>query len=345
MPNEDFQLGQRVLIWGGTGFIGASLVNFLLRQNANITILTRGDAAHLPAGVRKVSLGFDRSSEARCIMRRAIEDADVIYNLAGSSGAVASNQNPVANLEANCTWQLELLEACREAGHCPHVVFASSRLVYGKPRSLPVDESHVLEPESVYAVHKFAGEQYHRIYAQSGAITYTICRISVAYGRDPGVGTKNHGFLNVLLENAVNGKQLEVFGSGEQLRDYIHVSDLAKALALCGTSPNARNETFNVGSGAGIRIADAARMIGELANVPVVYLTWPEEYRQVETGDFVSDISRLKQKTGFEPAKDFLRGITEEISTLSAALSFTGAVRPGDGRNLRFDDLSESTRS
>lgn len=311
-------MGIRALVWGGSGFVGRSLSALLAGRGTGVTVLTRRPLSALEGTnkdpqIRFVSHGYERTNAARRVLDAAVEDADVIYNLAGSSGAVRSNEAPLEDLEANCAWQLELLEACRRTGSRPHVVFASSRLVYGRAQTLPVDEGHPIAPESIYATNKLSAENYHQVYARPEAITYTICRISVAYGRDPRCGGKAHGFLNTMIENALAGLPLKIFGSGEQLRDYIHVRDLAGALAACGESPAARNRILNVGSGKGVRIADAARTLASLTNVPVIQIPWPESHLQVETGDFVNDISQLVSVTGFSPLIDFQEGLTEEV--------------------------------
>ena len=311
---------QRVLLWGGTGFMGRSLIAALPPDLFDLTILTRSKTSmsDFAGNLHFFEYGFERSPKARSVLLEAVREADVVYNLAGTSGAVASNRDPVDHLEANCAWQLEFLEACRIAGNRPHVVFASSRLVYGKPEYLPVNEDHRLAPQSVYAAHKLAIEGYHQIWSAQGAISFTICRISVCYGQDGWTGKRDHGFLNTLIQDAVHGKPLTVFGSGEQVRDYIHVRDLARALVLCGNSTAARNEIVNVGSGQGISIAEVVQQVARATGAPVTHVAWPDSHLLVETGDYVSDISKLKRLTGFTPMLPIFVGIMEGMAATAA---------------------------
>ncbi len=328
-------VANRILVWSGTGFVGRALFQRLVAEGYSVTSLSRGGLELDPAlhpRVQSIAYGYERNDEAREILLRAVLESDLIFNLAGSSGSVSSNSHPLESLEANCAWQLEFLQACAKAGHRPRVVFASSRLVYGKPLQNPVDESHPIAAQSIYAAHKHTIEQYHQIYADRGAIEYTICRIAVAYGRHPQSRFKNHGFLNTIIEDAMAGKPLRVFGSGEQVRDYIHIEDLVSALWACGISPEARNEVFNVGSGEGVTILDAVQTVANLAQVPVVFEPWPESFLQVETGDFVTNISKLKRRTGFEPKFAFhetLRGETAQIRELRRAKEKGIAVAAG----------------
>ena len=129
--------------------------------------------------------------QADQVLRQAVRSAPLIFDLAGSSGAVSSNASPVGSLDRNCRDQLHFLLACKQARHRPHVVFASSRLVYGAPRVSSVAEDHPVAPQSFYAAHKLCVERYLQVYAGLGEVRYSICRISNAYGPDaarPGSG-------------------------------------------------------------------------------------------------------------------------------------------------------------
>ena len=195
---------------------------------------------------------------------------------------------------------MEFLNACSTVHHRLHVVFASTRLVYGKPRSLPVGESHPVSPDSMYAAHKLCIEHYHQIYALQGAITYTICRISNPYGRDERGPGKNCSVLNQMIQTALSHKPLTIFGNGKQLRDYIHIHDLVRALLLCGEHQAAVNEVFNIGSGEDVSMVDAALQMGSIADAPVVFLPGQNLNKLVETGDFVNSIEKavLKKPEG-----------------------------------------------
>jgi UDP-glucose 4-epimerase len=309
-------LKRHVLVWGGTGFIGGALLPALMESGDSVTVLSRKDSYGLAQRypqLRILETGFSMDSSAKTVLRESVRNAELVFNVSGSSGAVSSNQNPLASLRENCAWQLEFLDACSTAGHRLHVVFASTRLVYGKPRSLPVGEAHPISPESMYAAHKLCTEHYHQIYALQGAITYTICRISNPYGRDERGSAKNHGILNQMIQTALSHKPLTIFGHGKQIRDYIHIRDLVRALLLCGEQQAAVNEIFNIGAGEGVSLVDAALQIGSIADAPVVFSPWPEAYKLVETGDFVNSIEKARRLLGFLPRFSFKQGIKEAI--------------------------------
>ncbi len=271
---------------------------------------------------------YDPASRDRASFVRALDGVGVVYDLAGSSGAVASNRDPVDSLEANCRQQLELLEACRLVGSCPHIVFASSRLVYARGAQLPVNESAPIQPRSAYAAHKLCIEHYLPIFASLDAVTYTIARISNPFGSDD--GQKEHGFINALIARARAAMPLRLFGDGAQIRDYLYIADLVDALIRCGEHPAARNELFNIGRGQGVSIVDAARRIRARAatRAAIEFAPWPAEYERVESGDYVADITKAAVTLGFRPRYDFDAGLEEMFDTVSPAIAMAGAGVP-----------------
>ncbi len=295
---------KRVLISGGTGFIGSALARRL--QNQCEVVVTTRDSARAaarygPDAPEFIEVGVPLSDKDAEQLTAAAESVDVVFNLSGSPGAVHSNSDPLLSLAVGCADQLRFLHACTATGRRPHVVFASTRLVYGRVHQNPVAESHPLSPQSFYAAHKLCVENYHSVFALQGALTYTNCRIANPFGIDLGVNPSvEYSFLNQMIRKGVDLIPIRLFGDGGQLRDYIYIEDLVDALILCGVNQDARNRTFNIGSGIGVSIADTARHIAELTGTAIEFIPWPDGYKSVETGDFVTCIEALKT-LGFSP--------------------------------------------
>ena len=312
--------GSNVLVWGPLGFLGHHLVTELLKKGANVSVLSR--ARHLypaPPWANQVSWYELNGLDDRVTLLSAVSSAIIIYNFAGASGAVASNSDPVQSLNANCTAQLAFLMACEQAAHRPQVVFASSWLVYDHSGSEPVPETHMLAPRSMYAAHKLCVENYLRIYQLRDKITYTVCRISNPYGFDPSKATKAYKVLNSFAQSAVSGDPIRIFGDGRQLRDFIYISDLIEALLLCGFLAEARNDVFNIGYGGSHTMLEAVEIISELAGpAPVSFHPWPDEYRTVEPGSYVADISKANLRLGLTPKTDLRTGLEQTIRHLKA---------------------------
>ena len=319
-----------VLVWGALGFLGQHLVHQLLDCGANVSVLCRPRALYpTPSWAEQVTWYELNGRNDDAVLRAAVSSASVIYNLAGSSGAVASNLNPLESLQANCAAQLRFLAACEQAGHRPHVIFASSWLVYDIQGSGAVSENHPVAPRSMYAAHKLCIENYLRIFQLRDKIDYTICRISNPYGCDPGKPTKGYKILNSFLNSTLAGSPICLFGDGRQLRDFLYIADLTEAFLSCG-SPLARNEVFNLSHGTSYSLEEALRLIMEMAGqTTVTFEPWPAEYRAVEPGSYVADVEKARAQLGFQAKTGLREGLEKTVRQLRANDSGRFAMRAG----------------
>ncbi len=320
----------RVLVWGARGFIGRALVEHLVGRAWRVQVLTRRHATPAPAWADSVEW-FEFSADRVGTFDRALDGVSLVYNLAGSSGAVASNLDPIESLESNCRLQLEFLAACARTGRTPHVVFSSSRLVYAPAGHARVTEHHPVAPLSMYSAHKLCIEHYHRIFAQRGALSFTLCRISNPYGFDESAPPAGYGFINALIQRALEGDRLTLFGRGQQLRDYLYIDDLVAMLRLCGERAAARNEILNVGYGRSLSLCDAALHIQRgLGSGAIVFQPWPKEHEAVESGDFVVDTAKARAVLNCAPAYSFERGIARIRALADARLGDSPLGGPFD---------------
>jgi nucleoside-diphosphate-sugar epimerase len=313
----DFYRGKKVLVTGGLGFIGLNTCARLLDLGAEVTALDNFVPTQItPAfdAVRsqlRLAIADIRDEEK---VERVVRDQELIFNLAGKSGAADSNKTPLNDLDINCRGQLNLLEACRVFNPGVAIVFPSSRLVYGKPRYLPVDEKHPLDPESIYAAHKLAVENYHLIYGRLYGLKATVLRISNPYGPFQSGEGRAYGIANSFIQAAVSGRPITLFGDGSQRRDYLYIDDLVDALLRAAYVPKSRGRVYNIGDGQGTSLLELAEMAvleagrGEIARVP-----WPEEYRAIETGDYLSDISLARHELGWNPVTAIREGIARTV--------------------------------
>ena len=307
-------------MWGARGFIGRALVMHLHAAGWRVRTLTRSlaEAWPWPDDVHCVELPVHDRARA---LARALDGVSVVFNLAGSSGAVASNRHPIESLESNCRVQLEFLAACERAADPVHVVFASTRLVYGPSGNQAVNESWPVTPRSMYAVHKLCVEHYHQIASERRRVSCTICRISNPYGEDPTAPGKSYGFVNAMIQRAAAGQTITLFGDGRQLRDYIHIDDLTTMLRLCSERRHAGSAVLNIGFGGSISLRDAASEIQRVfGGAPIEFCPWPDDYESVEGGDFIMDISRARAALGCSPRHDFKTGIQAVKAIRDASL-------------------------
>jgi UDP-glucose 4-epimerase len=309
---------QRVLVVGGLGFIGANLAAKLVELGAATTVLTpdRGrhdaQAADFERQGARVIEGDLRDAAA---VAGAVRGQHVVMNLSGQSGAVRSMEDPWTDLDVNCRGNLVLLEALRAHNRDAKVVCAGSRLQYGHPDRVPVNEDAPQDALCLHAIHKQTVERYLALYRKLFGIRYAVARITNPYGPGQPAGRTAYGIINRMIHLAIAGRTLAIYGDGTQLRDYVHVDDVVNALVALAASAAADGRAYNVGSGTGTRLIDLATMvIGIAGGGRVEHVPWPALAEQVETGDFVADISRLERELDWRPAIALRDGLERTVA-------------------------------
>jgi UDP-glucose 4-epimerase len=307
---------KRVLIIGGLGFLGKNLYLMLKGLVSKISILSnirlqKNDVFQNYLTDNDLIIGDITQKD---LLTELIREYDVIYCFAGISGASESISNPVADVKVNLLGHLNILEACRKKNPSAHLFFPSSRLVYGKPEYLPVNEKHRLNPESIYAIHKITAESYYMLYHHIYGLKTTIFRISNPYGPYQTFGDKKYGLINWFIYKAFNSEHIEVFGTGKQKRDYIYIDDLSDLFIKSIGNTSLYGQVFNIGSGNGISIIEMVKTIQQLIPETCYSLReWPEVYKKIETGDYVTDIAMIRKVTGWQPKTTFQNGILRTV--------------------------------
>jgi UDP-glucose 4-epimerase len=309
--------GRPVVVFGGLGFIGGTLSRRLIELGAACTVVTPDRASH------DVAAGALERSGARIVggdlrdrhaMLAAVAGQAVVFNLSGRSGAVRSMADPLTDLDVNCRGNLVLLEALREANAAAKVVFPGSRLEYGRPDAIPVTEDAALDPLCIHAVHKIAVESYLKIYGALYGLRWTVLRITNPFGPGQPAGRVAYGVVNHLIHLAVQDQPLPIFGDGRQLRDYIYIDDAVEALLAAGALEATDRRAYNIGSGAGTALVDMARTIIDITGSGrLAFQPWPRLAEQIETGDFVADISLMRTDTGWAPEMTLIDGLRRTI--------------------------------
>lgn len=332
VPPGDKTEGEVCVVWGAFGFIGQHLTRYLLNAGVRVRVLCRDKPTlALPEWSERVEIfSFNSISSFESAVRKALDGAQVVYAFAGSSGAVLSNRKPLESLTDNCEVQLRFLAACAELQSVPHVVFPSSRLVYGPTGKMIVSEENLPNPQSMYAVHKVCVEQYLEVASYQGHITYTICRITNPYGYDPSANGGSYKILNYFVSNALARKPITLFGDGSQLRDFIHISDVVERLAAC-RHPAARNQVLNIATGVSRTLREAAETICDITGAALQFEPWPADYLAVESGDFVCSVKKADMTLGPHTPKGLRSGLEETVETYRRAGA--GAISSNLKRN------------
>jgi UDP-glucose 4-epimerase len=313
-----FYSERRAVVIGGFGFLGVNLIEGLRRLGSRVTIVTRSRAGHAAAAADAEAHGaivVEGDLRDSAAMRAVVAAQDVVFNLSGQSGAVQSMQDPWTDLDVNCRGNLTLLDALRRENPTAKLIFVSSRLAYGRVGAMPVGEDHVPDPSCVHAVHKLAVEQYLKLYGQTYGMPWSAARLTNPYGPGQSPERTAYGVVNRMIHQAMAGRALTVYGDGRQQRDYVYVDDAVAALLCMGESPASTGRIYNVGSGVGTPLVDMARSISAIAGGgPVELVAWPPLDQQIETGDFVADITRIRRELGWQPRVALADGLRRTVA-------------------------------
>jgi UDP-glucose 4-epimerase len=318
-PSGDQDLhGSRVLVIGGLGFIGVNLSAKLAGLGAPVAVLTPNRSKHADDAAAFERQGIEvleGDLRDQPLMEKHVAGRNLIFNLSGQSGAVRSMEDPWTDLDVNVRGNLVLLEALRAQNRDAKVIFAGSRLQYGHVDDLPVGENAAQTALCLHAIHKQTVEKYLDLYARLFGIRYSVARITNPYGPGQPSSRTAYGVINRLIHQAINDRALTIYGDGAQQRDYVHVDDVVDALIRMATSDAADGRAYNVASGFGISMIELAKQIIAIAGGGLIeHVEWPVLARQIETGDFVADISRLRDELGWQPRIPLRAGLEKTIA-------------------------------
>jgi UDP-glucose 4-epimerase len=324
--HRDFYAQRKVMVTGGLGFIGSNLVRQLADAGADVLIVDSlfpdygGNPFNLQGLEDRVRIDIVDVRDAAS-MEALVRDREIIFNLAGQVSHIDSMRDPHTDLEINCRAQLSMLEACRKYNPGVRVVYAGTRQVYGRPDRLPVDETHLVRPADINGVNKAAGEYYHLLYNNVFGVRACSLRLTNVYGPRQLIRHNRQGFIGWFIRLAIEGKEIQVFGDGSQLRDFVFVDDAADAFMRAGASDRCDGEVFNVGGNEPVSHKDLVALLLEVAGTGSVrYVEWPEEKKRIDIGSFYTDSSKFRRAVGWEPRVDLRTGLERTIAFYRAHL-------------------------
>jgi len=212
-----------------------------------------------------------------------VRDREVIFNLAGQVSHIDSLRDPYSDLEINCRSQLTLLEACRHNNPAAKVVYAGTRQIYGRPDSLPVNEGHLVRPTDVNGINKAAGEYYHLVYNNVFGVRACSLRLTNVYGPRQLIRHNRQGFIGWFIRLALEGREIQVYGDGSQLRDFVYVDDVADAFLRAGMSDACNGGAFNVGGLEPVAHRDLVAMLITMSGRGSMrFVAWPDDKRRID---------------------------------------------------------------
>jgi len=317
--HRDFYRGRRVLITGGLGFIGSNLARALADLGAQVTAIDSllpdygGNAFNLAGYEDKVRINIaDVRGHG---MKHLVKGQEVLFNLAGQVSHIDSMSDPFTDLEINCTSQLWILEAVRQQNPELKIVYAGTRQIYGKPQYLPVDEKHLLNPTDVNGINKISGELYHLVYHSVYGIRASSLRLTNTYGPRQLIRHSRQGFIGWFVRQALLGEEIQLFGDGQQKRDFNYVSDVVDAFLRAGAQDAADGHVFNLGGEAAVTLRDLAKLLVEVAGRGSYRLVpFPPERKRIDIGDFYGDTTKIRTTLGWSPQVPLRQGLEATLA-------------------------------
>jgi UDP-glucose 4-epimerase len=303
--------GSRAFVTGGAGFIGSHLVDSLLRQGCDVTVLDnfddfyQGKEANVAPHASNPRFHLVRGSVLDYgLLSRSMKGVAIVFHLAAQAGVRYCLENPRKAHEVNVTGTINVLEACRELG-IQKVVAASSSSVYGNPVKVPISETHPLNPTNPYGASKLAAEKYCMSYHISYGLPITCLRYFSVYGPRG----RPDQVLYSMAQRVAQGNPPEIFGNGNQSRDFTFISDIVSGTVMAALRDDSVGEVFNLGFGAEFSMLEVSQRIIQHFGARM-----KPSYRQAYQGDFnrtLCDNRKARDMLGWNPQVSFQRGLEQ----------------------------------
>jgi UDP-glucose 4-epimerase len=296
----------KVMVMGGLGFMGSHLCKALLKAGYAVTIFdklysSRELVSNITAQIEVIESDIQKTDD----FLAALDGIDIIVDLVHTTVPGSSMQSPVFDVQSNIVSHVAWLSRLGEKEVGKIIYVSSGGTVYGMPETVPINEKHSTHPISAYGITKLTIEKYVAMYANLYGIDYRICRPSNVYGEGQRLNI-GQGVIGVFLDRVVRGLPIEMWGSGSNKRDYIHVSDFVSAVvSLINYSGDRR--IFNIATSVGYSLKDIIGMIENSLNLhpEVLY----KSSRGFDVPDSILDNSLLIEQTGWRPLTDLPEGL------------------------------------
>ena len=316
----------KIIITGGTGFIGTNLCIFLLEKKfvkkillidnlkssnyQNYKIIKSKDTKNI---VHFIKASISENNTINKIKKK-FKTIDIIYHLAAQSSGENSFYEPIYDLDTNLLGTHNILNWCNEL-KIKQIIYSSTMSVYGDIKSTKsVKEDLSLKPSSIYGISKLMSEKYIKLYCKSYNIKFTILRLFNVYGIYQDLNNLKQGMLSIYLHYLLNRKKLIIKGSQTRVRDFVYVDDVCEAMFL-SMHPKGHNKTFNIGTGKSITVKKLVNLMFSLLKINKK--KYNIEFQPSTPGDvrgFKADIGKAKKTLKWNPKTDIEDGLNRTIN-------------------------------
>ena len=300
----------RILVTGGAGFIGSNLTEALLKQGHRVRILDNFSTG------KRGNLIFDKTYPSLEIMegdicdfalcQKSMKEIDYVFHEAGLASVPQSVEDPLTANAVNVEGTLNILLAARDEG-VKRLIYASSCAVYGDDPTLPKREGMVPVPLSPYALQKYIGEQYNRLFFQLYDLETVSLRYFNVFGPKQDPGSVYSGVISRFIDALVHNQSPVIYGNGEQSRDFVYVDNVVQANLLAMSAKHLQGEVINIGCGKKTSLNRLLDVLKEIlgSKVSVIY----QKARKGDIKESLADIQKGKEILNYEPQVEIEIGL------------------------------------
>ncbi|WP_035055341.1 NAD-dependent epimerase/dehydratase family protein [Desulfuromonas sp. TF] len=284
---------KKILVIGGSGFIGRNLINSLVSHGLLVRNLDRFKPGWSDSRVEFVEGDFSASH----LLDQVMNSCDVVYHLASTTLPKTSNDDPQFDITTNLVGAVNLLELSVRKGIKKFIFISSGGTVYGAPASLPVSENHPNNPTCSYGIVKLAIEKYLKLFHKSHGLDTCSLRLSNPYGPYQRVDSIQ-GAVTIFCNKAINDETIEIWGDGSIKRDFIYIDDAVRAM-VSTLANDFSGQEINIGTGIGTSLNDLIQIIESILDkkIDVSY----KAPRDFDIKDIYLDIQKARKLLDWEP--------------------------------------------
>ena len=315
----------RYLVTGGAGFIGSALVRELLRRGEAVRVVDNfltGRRENLDEVRGQIELCEGDIADFPWL-RGAFQGVDYVLHQAALASVPRSMEDPQTRNRVNIDGTLNVLLAARDAG-VRRVVYAASSSAYGDTPTLPKHEAMPPDPLSPYAVTKFAGELYGKVFTNVYGLETVSLRYFNIFGPRQDPNSPYSGVLSRFITALLAGKRPAIYGDGEQSRDFTYVDNAVHACMLACTAPEAPGRVLNIGTGERWTLNRVLTVLQSITGTKL-----EATYEPSRAGDILhsqADVTLARQVLGYEPQVPFEDGLRKTVEWYRKNLRPGGAT-------------------
>lgn len=316
--------GRRALVTGGAGFIGSHLVDGLLDAGWSVRVLddfSSGRESNLRHALERIELVRGDLADPDTAAR-SMRGVDVVFHEGAVPSVPGSVAEPVRTNRVNLDGTLNVLEQARHAG-VRRVVFAASTAAYGNTEELPKVETMPPDPRSPYALQKFAGEVYCRLYHELYGLETVALRYFNVFGPRQDPKSEYAAVVPRFATSCLRGEPATIHGDGETSRDFIFVSDTVRANLLAADAPDAPGHVINVAGGRQISLNELLRALQKITGTAVAPIHGPARVGDVRHS--LADVGRAQKLLGFAPSVSLEEGLRRTVESLTVQAAERGS--------------------